>query len=428
MDQHEAVDIALALSWAPLPAGRRAVIVTYSGGAGAWTADAVEAEDLEVPVLGADLQQRIARLIPAYGSPANPVDVTAQVINTAGGVVPVLALLLASPEVDLVILVMNLASPDSIKREGKGLLEMLAASPKPILVHSYTQPAPESVELLAGLRLPWFPTTRRTARAARALVEYAAFRRRLGAAQEATVPAAPPEVMRLTAGRPALTEHHAKELLRRWGFRTPEGRLAGDPAEAGAAAAALGGPVALKLQAASLVHKSEAGGVALGLVGPEAVSRRAEKMLAALPGLLIEGFLVERMAAPGVEMMLGALNDADFGPLVMVGTGGVHAELLADRAFAPAPVTAAIAQDLIARLRGASLLAARAGRPAADVEALAQALVRLSQLAVAAAAQIGEIDLNPVVVHPAGQGVTVVDAAVLAPPAPLETPADQTGC
>src|SRR2546430_10650561 len=118
------------------------------------------------------------------------------------------------------------------------------------------------------------------------------------------------------------------------------------------------------------------------------------------------------MAASGVKMILGALNDADCGPLNRVGTGGAHAELLADRAFAPAPVSAATARDLVAGLRGATLLGAVGGRPAADVEALVQALVRLSQLAGEGAPEIGEIDLNPVVVHPAGHGVTGVDAAV----------------
>jgi acyl-CoA synthetase (NDP forming) len=340
------------------------------------------------------------------------VDVTAQVINTAGGVAPVLELVLASDEIDLAVLITTLATSERLRRDGDHLRQVVAASAKPLLVYSYTQPSEESVEVLADLGLAWFPSSRRVARAARALADYGAFRRRRPTEEGSGEPAPARDAQPLFAeGQAALPEHRAKALLRRWGFPTPEGRLVRTASEAGAAAAELGSPVALKVQSASVVHKSAAGGVALGLMGAGDTRRAAlsleARVLAAAPGAIVEGFLVERMAKPGVEMILGALDDPDFGPLVMVGMGGVHAEVLADRVFAPAPVGAGEARELIRGLRGAKLL------EAGDVEALAWAIARLSQLCAAHAGEIGEIDLNPVIVHPAGHGISVVDATVI---------------
>jgi acetate---CoA ligase (ADP-forming) len=416
-DEEEAVDLALALSRAPLPGGRRVAVVTVSGGSGVWMADALAAEGLEVPVLSDDLQARIRRLIPSYGAAGNPVDVTAQVINTAGGATPVLELVLASDEIDLVVFVANLASPESLSREGDRLRSLAATSPKPILVYGYAPAAPRSTEHLADLGLAWFPSSRRTARAARALVEHAAGRRRAAAdggrpAEPATSAAREPV---FAPGETALDQHRARALLGRWGLPTPEGAVARSPDEAAAIAERLGCPVAVKAQAAGLLHKSDVGGVALGLGAAGEVRRAALAMAtrAAAGGVAVEGFLVQRMAPPGIEMILGALDDADFCPLVMAGVGGIHAEVLADRAFAPAPVSSDEAADLIGRLRGARLLAGHRGRPPADVAALSAALSRLSRLAVAHAGEIGEIDLNPVIVHSAGHGVTVVDAVVL---------------
>ncbi len=166
-DQEEMVDIALALSRTRQPKGRRIGIVTTSGGAGTWLADDVVAAGLELPVLSGELQARLRALIPAYGSPANPVDTTAQVLGR-GGVAPVLRLLADSGEVDAVVLIGTLADKHQMERERAQLAEVAAMAP--LVVYSYTRPAQESVDLLAELGIAYFTSGRRTAVALAALV------------------------------------------------------------------------------------------------------------------------------------------------------------------------------------------------------------------------------------------------------------------
>ena len=172
-DPEEMVDAALALSRSPLPAGPRVGVLTLSGGAGVWLADALLDEGLELPLLDAELQERIRALIPAYGSPANPVDVTAQILETAGGVASALELLLASPLVDMAILVTSLSAPTRLEHEAERFRELVRESHKPLVVYTYTRPHPRSLELLAEIGVAWYPSIRRTARALRTLHDYA---------------------------------------------------------------------------------------------------------------------------------------------------------------------------------------------------------------------------------------------------------------
>lgn len=405
-DQEHAVDLAIAFSRAPLPAGPRVAIVTASGGSGVWAADACEEEGLQVPVLSEGLQARLRELMPSYGAAANPVDVTAQIIQTAGGFGPVLELLLASDEVDAIVLVTTLLSPERLADEEATLRGLLDGSGKPLVVYSYTQPSEESVEVLSRLGLAWYTSGHRAARALRALWDRTrAVRRSASVAAPTDVAARGP----VAEGAGLLLEFEAKQLLREWGLRTPAGRVARSPSEAAAVAAELGGPVALKLQSPAVLHKSDGGGVALGLSGEEAVSDAALAMLRAAPDASAT-VLVEEMAEPGVEMLLGAVDDPDFGPLVTIGMGGVDVEVVPDVVTAPAPVSVAEARELLSDLRGYPRLLAHRGRPAADVDAAAEALARLSELAAASAGAFREIDVNPLIVHAAGRGATVVDA------------------
>ena len=171
-DHEEMIDLALAFSRCRLPTGDRIGVVTVSGGAGTWLADALAEEGLQVPVLDEERQRRIRELIPRYGSAVNPVDVTAQILSAAGALGEVLELTLASPELDAVVLVTTLAGARLIDRERPRLQELLRVAQKPMLVYSYTQAAPHAIELMAQLRLPWYTSPRRTARVLRALVDY----------------------------------------------------------------------------------------------------------------------------------------------------------------------------------------------------------------------------------------------------------------
>ena len=163
-DQEDLLDIAFALSRRSVMRGRRVGIITSSGGAGVWLADACDVARLLVPELRAETQERLRALMPSYGSPRNPVDVTAQVFGVAG-IAPALDLLCQSPEVDAVALVCSLASPHMLEREDSEIAAVLARSAKPVVVYSYTSPGDASLDLLGRMGLPWYPSPRRTARA-----------------------------------------------------------------------------------------------------------------------------------------------------------------------------------------------------------------------------------------------------------------------
>ena len=184
-----------------------------------------------------------------------------------------------------------------------------------------------------------------------------------------------------------------------------------------ATAAAIGGPVALKVQSPDILHKTEAGALALGLDGEAAVREAYREMLGRIreadPAVRIDGVLVQAMAKRGIEMILGVTRDPSFGPMLMLGLGGIHVEVLKDVAFAPVPVGKDEALELLGTLKGAALLDGVRGAKPSDKAALAELIAALSRFAADHADTVAEIDLNPVIVHPAGEGLTVVDALIV---------------
>ncbi|MBV9826276.1 MAG: acetate--CoA ligase family protein, partial [Alphaproteobacteria bacterium] len=249
---------------------------------------------------------------------------------------------------------------------------------------------------------------------------YGAFRTRHAArtAPPAASAAAKDEVGRaLSLPDAVLTEVASKQLLAKYGVPRPPEALAKTEAEAIAAAAKIGGPVALKVQSPDILHKTEAGAVILNASGDAAVGDAyrtvLERAKAAHPSAHIAGVLVQAMAKRGVEMILGITRDPVFGPMLMVGLGGIYVEVLKDVAFAPVPLAKEDALALLGELKGAALLDGVRGQPAADKGALAELMVSLARFAADHADTIAEIDLNPVIVHPAGEGLTVVDALIV---------------
>jgi succinyl-CoA synthetase beta subunit len=221
----------------------------------------------------------------------------------------------------------------------------------------------------------------------------------------------------LLAAGPVLTEVEAKALLARYGVPRPPEALVTSADEAVAAAARIGGPVALKVQSRDITHKTEAGAVALGIAGDTAVRGAHDRVLAnaraAYPDAVIQGVLVQAMAPRGRDIILGVTRDPTFGPMLMVGLGGIHVEVLRDVAFAPVPIGPSEALTLLGELRGAAILGGLRGEPAADRTALGELIAALSRFAADHAELIEEIDLNPVIVHPEGKGLTVVDALIV---------------
>jgi acyl-CoA synthetase (NDP forming) len=411
----EALTIAAALASNPPAAGNRVGVVTISGGAGAWAADVLEAAGLELPELGAATQAAIRAFIPSYGAARNPVDLTAGGAQ-GGGTLRTIELLSRDPAVDQIVVVTTLANPARVSIDGPALAALLAERRKPVLFYSYTLPSPFGRRVLADAGAVVCPSMATLATAARVLTERHA------------PPAAPPELALPAAvhdwlagpGR-TVPEHAAKALLSGCGVVTSPSRLVRQRVDLAGAGAALGYPLAVKVQSAGIPHKTEAGGVRLGVADAAGLEAAFDDIMANAarhaPGAPIDGVLLEPMARPGVEVIVGVVRDPTFGPMVTVGAGGTATELFKDVAHRLAPLDEAEAAGMVRELRSAPLLQGFRGAPAADLPALARLVALVSQVAHAGRAAVAELELNPVIVHPAGQGCTIADALLVLSPA-----------
>ena len=417
-DLDHMLDVAAAFAFCPLPRGNRVAVITGSGGSAVWMADILSAHGLELPVLEDDVQQRILALLPSYASAQNPVDATAQAIHEVG-YARLIEIVRQSQRIDTILLIGSLANEATAAGHAEQLAALSGPRDKPILLVTYTGASPAAMAAFAEAGIPCYTSMPSCARAIRALVDYARFQERR---HRPPLPATPPSRREETAGAlgaagPVLTENEAKAVLAGYGVPRPPEALAKSADDAAAAAGRIGGPVALKVQSPDITHKTEAGAVALGVEGGAAVRVAYAQVLANAaaghPGAAIQGVLVQKMAPPGIEIILGVTRDPDFGPMLMVGLGGIHVEVLRDVVFAPVPIGPDEALSLLGELRGAALLDGVRGAPPADRAALAELIAALSRFAADHAELIDEIDLNPVIVHSQGQGLTVVDALIV---------------
>jgi acetate---CoA ligase (ADP-forming) len=414
----EMLDAAAALDTQPPPAGPRVGIVTNSGGTGVELTDLLADEGLDVPELSPGLQKELAELLPPYASARNPVDIT-PVWSRFTELYPALVEWLArSGEVDAVVPILLQRSADRPVAEGvRDAVQRLRADAVPVPVYVCwvgSRSVRRHAAPLQETGVPCFEWPQRTARAVGHAVRYGASRRgvRTAPVAAATRPASLPA---LPDGW--LAPDTAARLLAAFGVPTVASRLCATATEAVPAAYEVGYPVVAKAVHPELLHKSDVGAVRLSLADPAAVREAAEELLALWPSA---GLLVQRLAT-GMELVVGAVRDQDFGPVVMAGLGGVHVEVLDDVAFAAAPLSGEDATALLARLRGHELLSGARGREPVDLTALAALLRGVGDL-VTAVPEVAEVDLNPVLVD--AYGAVAVDWRVKVRNLPCE---DQAG-
>ena len=409
-DLDEAVTIAALLTTSPLPKGDRVAVLTVSGGGGIWGADAVSAQGLQVPELSASMQATIRALIPSYGSPRNPVDITAQAVHS-GGLQKTIDLLDQSDEVDAILVVISMSSETRMPFKIPELKPRLDAQNKLIAFYSYTLPSNFARTALAGAGVVVLSGLTHVAVAMRQLVQRAQFK----LAPAGAVNPTPNISAHLTSA--TLSEHDSKSLLREAGVALPHEFLVTEKSALDIAIVQAGFPLVMKIQSRDIPHKSEVGGVRVDIATKDDALAAYDALLdnarRRRPDAAIQGVLVGPMAKKGVEIIVGTMLDATFGAMIMVGLGGIITELYKDVVYRPAPVSTDEAIAMVAELKAAPLLHGFRGVPNADVPALAQLIAQISHLAAGAAADIAEIELNPVLVHPAGVGVTVVDALVV---------------
>jgi acetyltransferase len=417
-DCSELYETAMLLRQRKWPAGRRVAATSISGGNLVMAADIGAGLGLEWPELAAETQRRIAAILPGFGQASNPADLTAAAIGKPGAYARTSQAILDDPKVDALVPVLTIASEDDIG----AVAAISQASPKPVAIlwtgraagqsaltqetliaqgHAVYRDATPCLKALT--RTMWYAEHRRT-RDAAALT-------RPGGIDSAAAAAA------LSSAPVFVSERLSKQVLAYYGIAVTREALARSPGEAADLAASFGAPVALKIESPDIPHKTEAGAIRLDVIGADgaraAYAAVSDAALRFLPSARIDGVLVQEMVRPGAEMLVGISRDPTFGPVLTIGMGGVLVEVFRDLAFLIPPVTPRQAREAIASLRSARLLQGVRGAPPADVEALVDAIVRLSWVAVDLGGTIEEMDVNPLVVLPQGQGVKVVDALIV---------------
>src|SRR3984893_7136030 len=411
-DLDEAVTIAAVLTTNPMPKGDRVAVLTVSGGAGIWGADTVSMQGLQVPELSVPIQAEIAKLLPSYGATPNPIDVTAQGVHS-GGLQKSIDLLDASDDIDSILVVLSLSSDTSMPLKQAELKPVIDAQNKPIVFYSYTLPSQFARAELAASGVVVLSGLTHAGVAMRQMVARAKFR--LARPLAAAAPPLPDISAHLKSA--TLSESDSKALLRGAGLALPDEVLVTEKSALDAAIARIGFPLVMKIQSRDIPHKSEAGGVRVNIATKGEVFLAYEALLESArrhrPDAEIQGVLIGPMAKKGVEIIIGTMLDKTFGPMIMVGLGGITTELFRDVIYRPAPVSAAEASAVLAELKAAPLLGGFRGAAKADITALAQLISQISVPAAQYSQQISEIEINPVLVHAEGQGITIVDALVV---------------
>ncbi|MGE0361412.1 MAG: acetate--CoA ligase family protein [Vicinamibacterales bacterium] len=412
----ELFDLTVLLANQPVPAGPRIGILTNGGGPGIMASDACEGRGLSVAPLAERSIDSLRAFLPKAASAANPVDMLASA--SADDYERALRILLADDRVDalLVLFVPAMVTgahdvADAIRRAAQG-------AGKPIVACLMgTHGVPAAVKVLREARVPAYAFPEGAVLALARAVRYGQWLQR----PEGTVPELAdisPDRARAVlqrAGSGWLSPDDVRAVLTAYGIRVPETRVAGSASEAVEAARSIGYPVALKLLSRQVLHKTEVGGVRLGLTSDDDVRGAFEAVRRGLDahgaGAAFEGAVIQQMITGGVETYVGMTQAAGFGALLGFGIGGVNVELWKDVVFRVHPLTDVDARDMLGQIRGRALLDGFRGAPPADTAALVETILRVDRM-VGEHPEIQELDLNPLSAFPPGHGVVAIDARI----------------
>lgn len=416
VDSYETLlEIARFFSKAPAPKGPGAVVIATSGGAAIMAADAAEAYGVPLPQPSSEVEAVLKSRIPHFGSARNPCDVTAQVLNDTESLAACATAVLDQADYGALVVPQVLAYAASIPR--LALLDRLGGeSGKPVLIPwlSTWQEGPGADEVESARNLAFFRSTDRAFDALARWQRWHAGLSRIADAPRLSPEGAAADVAPRLVGT-TLAEREAKAVLKAYGVPVVEEQRATSAQEARAIAEGAAGSLVMKIDSPDLPHKTEVGGIALGLTNPQEVERAFETMMETVrtraPNASIEGVLLQPMVPRGVEIVVGARIDDAFGPMVVVGLGGVFVELMKDSTAAPAPVTARQAEDMLRSLRGAAILDGFRDLPAVDVAALGEVVARVSEFAADHADRLAELDVNPLIC--AGADIVAVDTLIV---------------
>jgi len=416
-------DFARAFACQPLPAGKRVAVLTNAGGPGIMAADAIEREGLTFAKLSEETIRKLGANLPAAANIHNPIDVLGDAL--ADRYEFALQVALEDPGVDVVLVLLTPQAMTECTKTAQVVVKVAGANPtKPVLACFLgANQVKDALIVLRDGKVPAYDSPESAVRTVKAMSDYVAWRNR------------PKRVVRLFPVNRhrveriidrhvrrklrEIGEMESKEILEAYGFVTPEGAIATTADQAAAIADQLGYPVVLKIWSPDIIHKSDVGGVKVGLTGREEVRDAFDLMMYRIPQKMPEanilGVLVQKMVRKGREVILGMNRDPHFGPLMMFGMGGIFVEVLKDVAFYLAPLTADEARQMLAATKTYQMLKGVRGQEGVDLDAIAEALQRLSQL-VTEFPQIQEMDINPFVVGPPGTTPIAVDARISVEP------------
>jgi len=413
----EMFDQARALAWCPLPSGEKVAVLTNAGGPGVTAADALEARGLKMSALSPETRFALQEILPPAASLHNPIDMLASATPKQFG--ECLEVLLVDPGVDSVMVIYPTPPMHTAGAVAKALIPIIHQTDKPVVVSVMgDRLIQEAVEHLRAARIPEYRFPERAAAALAALVERV----------ELLEHAAEEPLLRKDVKRDvvqAIIEAHADtnhlsalettRILTAYGINAATMRLAENQDQAADLADEIGLPVVLKVASADISHKTDVGGVLLNLADEKSVrggyQRILEQAAEAMPQAKLSGVYVQQMVPPGQEVIIGAVRDPQFGPVVMFGSGGTEVEGLKDLAFGLAPLTEREIDNMLEKTWAGRKLSGYRNIPPADIKAVREVLIRLAQLAYDFP-QLAEIEINPLQVFQVGRGATAVDVRI----------------
>ena len=402
--------------------GPRLAILTNSGGPGIVAADAAIRHGLELPPPSPTARAELAHRLPSIAAISNPLDMTADV--GAGHYRDILRMLLGYPEYDGALVITTPRGEMTGQSVAEAVVDMKISTGRPVVACMFgLTDLSREVEFLESKGVPAFTFPEEAAQSLGSIVRYHKWRTRPRTelrkfpVDRETVRGTLEDARR--SGMSILPEYLARSLLASYGIGFPRVTRVTTLEEGVAAASAIGYPVVLKVASPDISHKTDVGGVEVGLEDADrlrtAWDRMRRSLATAAPNARVDGFEIESQIPGGREVLIGIQRDPDFGPIVAFGMGGIYVEVLRDVAFRVAPVRPLAAQRMVESIKAFPLLRGIRGEAPSDLPALFEAIERVSQLAVELP-EVAELDLNPLIVRPEGKGVIAVDARVVLGP------------
>jgi acetate---CoA ligase (ADP-forming) len=410
----ELVDVSWFLTSFEAPPTEGVGILTDSGAVKGFSLDYCETVGLPIPDLTDSTKASLENILPEFSSATNPLDVTAQVLSDMSLYTKTARALLEDSKIGSLMVVVLPGSPQIALAKVRAALPAINGTPKPTAYVIMGEGSPLQEEVVTELKdngIPFFRSPERAMRALAILTRYGNALNKVNSLKQQALIEAP----QLTI-KGVLPEYLGKEYFSTVGIPVPKCTLAKELDGALEAAHKIGFPLVLKAQSSALAHKSDIGGVIVGIKDEaelaEAWSKLHRNIEKARPELKLDGVLVEKMAEKGIEMVVGARRDSDWGPIVMVGLGGIWIEVVKDVRFMSPNLTEEFIEQEILALKSADILRGARGSEPADVKALTKVVAKVGQL-MNNVTEIQEIDINPVIVYPDGQGVLALDALIV---------------